>query len=80
MEKHRDGQRELHCAFAALEKANEWVPREELWLCLKGAGVAEKYVRTGAGYVREQYDSGGVRCRSDRWLQAGGRTTSTSMP
>ena len=31
MGKYREGQRELHCVFVDLEKAEDWVPREELW-------------------------------------------------
>ncbi|KAK3559330.1 hypothetical protein QTP86_012758 [Hemibagrus guttatus] len=49
MEKYRDGQRELH-----------WVPREELWYCMRKSGVAEKYVRV----VQDMYERSRtvVRC------------------
>ena len=45
MEKHREGQRELHCVFVNLEKAYDRVSREELWYCMRKSGMAEKYVR-----------------------------------
>ena len=32
MEKYREGQKELHCAFVDLEKAYDKVPREEVWI------------------------------------------------
>ncbi|KAK3545605.1 hypothetical protein QTP70_008208 [Hemibagrus guttatus] len=52
MEKYRDGQRELHCVFADLEKAYDRVPGEELWYCMRKSGVAEKYVRV----VQDMYE------------------------
>ena len=45
MEKHREGQRELHCVFVDLEKAYNRVPREELWYYTRKSEIAEKYVR-----------------------------------
>ena len=45
MEKYREGQKELPCVFADLEKAYDRVPREELRFCTRKSGVAEKYVR-----------------------------------
>ena len=45
MEKHREGQRELHCVFVNLEKAYDRVSREELWYCMRKSGMAEKYMR-----------------------------------
>ena len=44
MKKYREGQRELHCVFADLEKAYNRVSREELWYCMRKLGTAEKYV------------------------------------
>ena len=44
-EKYREGQKELHSVFIDLEKAYDRVPREEVWHCLRSAGVAEKYVK-----------------------------------
>ncbi|KAK3542720.1 hypothetical protein QTP70_000097 [Hemibagrus guttatus] len=43
-----------------LEKANERVPREELWYCMRKSGVAEKYVRV----VQDMYERSRtvVRC------------------
>ncbi|KAK3517562.1 hypothetical protein QTP70_012548 [Hemibagrus guttatus] len=60
MEKYRDGQRELYCVFADLEKAYDRVPREELWYCMRKSGVAEKYVRV----VQDMYERSRtvVRC------------------
>ncbi|KAK3541095.1 hypothetical protein QTP86_013354 [Hemibagrus guttatus] len=60
MEKYSHGQRELHCLFVDLEKAYDWVPRVELWYCMRKAGVAEMYVRV----VQDMYEKSRtvVRC------------------
>ena len=39
MEKWREGQKELHCAY-------DRVPRVELWKCMRQAGVPECYVES----------------------------------
>ena len=46
MEKWREVQKELHCVFIDLEKAYDRVPREELWECMRQAGVPECYVES----------------------------------
>ena len=35
LKKWTEGQNAVHCAFIDLEKANDRVPREELWECLR---------------------------------------------
>ena len=45
VEKYREGQEDLHCIFIDLEKANDRVPRQELWDCLRMKDVEEKYIR-----------------------------------
>ena len=59
-EKYREGQKELHSVFIDLEKAYDRVPREEMWHCLRSAGVAETYVRV----IQDMYDDSEtmVRC------------------
>ena len=42
MEKYREGQRELRCVFMDLDKAYDWVPREQLQYCMRKTGMAEK--------------------------------------
>ena len=39
MEKYREGQREIHCAFVDLVKAYDRVPRKELWYCMRKSGM-----------------------------------------
>ena len=60
MEKYREGQRELHCIFAGLDKAYDRVPREELWYCMRKSGIMEKYVQL----VQDMYEGSEtvVRC------------------
>ena len=55
MEKWREGQKELHCMFIDLEKAYDRVPREELWECMRQAGVPECYAES----IQDMYE--GVR-------------------
>ena len=45
MEKHREGQKKLHCVFLDLEKAYDRVPWEELCYCMRKSGIVEKYVQ-----------------------------------
>ena len=61
MEKYREGQKELHCAFVDLDKAYDKVPREEVWYCMRKSGLAEKYVRI---VQDDMYDNSitAVRC------------------
>ena len=44
-EKFREGQKDLHSVFIDLENAYDWVPREELYWCMRDKGVPEKYIR-----------------------------------
>ena len=59
-EKYREGQKELHCVFIDLEKAYDRVPREEVWYCLRSAGVPETYIEV----IQDMYDNSKtiVRC------------------
>ena len=60
MEKYREGQRELHCVFADLEKAYDRVSREKLWYSMRKSGMGEKYVQL----VQNMYEGSKtvVRC------------------
>ena len=60
MEKYREGQRELHCVFADLEKAYDRASLEELWYCMRKSGIVEKYVQL----VQDMYEESEtvVRC------------------
>ena len=60
MEKYREGQKELRCMSVELEKADDRVPRDELWYCMRKSGVAEKYIRV----VQDMYENSEtvVRC------------------
>ena len=60
MEKWRERQKAMHCVFIDLEKAYDWVPREELWECLRLAGTSECYVRI----IKDIYDRARTAVRS----------------
>ena len=45
IENYREGRKTLHCVFIDLEKAYDWVPREEVWHCLRKEGVSESYMQ-----------------------------------
>ena len=52
MEKYREGQRELHCAFLDLEKVYDRIPREELCVVLyEKIRNSGKVCATCTGYV-----------------------------
>ena len=66
MEKHREGQRQLHCVLVNLEKAYDRVPqKEQLWYYMRKSGIMEKYVRL----VREMYEEieTVMRCAEELW-------------
>ena len=52
MEKWREGQKELHCVFIDLERAYDRVPRDELWECMRQAGVPDCYVES----IQDMYE------------------------
>ena len=60
MKKYKEGQSELHCVFADLEKAYDRVPREELWYCTKKSEMVEKYLRLVQNMYEENETM--VRC------------------
>ena len=59
-EKYRETGKELHCVFVDLEKAYDRVPRDEVWFCMRGSGVSERYVQA----VQDMYEGSttSVRC------------------
>ena len=60
MEKWREGQKELHCVFIDLEKAYDRVSREELWECMRQAGVPKCYVES----IQDMYEGARTSVRS----------------
>ncbi|HEX4920193.1 MAG TPA: reverse transcriptase family protein, partial [Candidatus Bathyarchaeia archaeon] len=52
MEKYRERQKALHCAFLDLEKAYDSVPRELIWRTLQAKGVNGRYF----SIIRDMYD------------------------
>nr|XP_043614575.1 uncharacterized protein LOC122586658 [Erigeron canadensis] len=48
MEKYREKQKALHCAFLDLEKAYDSVPRQLIWRMLQAKGVTGRYIRGSA--------------------------------
>ena len=63
MEKYTEGQEQLYCVFADLEKAYNRVPREELFYCMRRSGLPEKYVRV----VQDMYKD----CMTVVWCAVG---------
>ena len=45
MEKHRGMQKELHMVYIGPDETYVWIPRREVWMCLREQGVPERYVR-----------------------------------
>ncbi len=50
----------MHCVFIDLEKAYDRVPREELWECMRQAGVSECYVES----IQDMYEGARTSVRS----------------
>ena len=63
MEKYREGQKGLHMVFIDLEKAYDWVPRQEVWRCMREKGVPEKYVKI----IQDMYN----RVKTHVWCSVG---------
>ena len=62
MEKYREGQEGLHCVFVDLEKASDKVSREDVWYCMRKAGLAEQYLYNNTGlYASWSLPSGVLR-------------------
>ena len=64
IEKHREGQENLHCVFIDLEKAYDRVPRDEVWNCLRIKGVSEKYVKL----IQDMYQDSKAQVRCSNGL------------
>ncbi|KAL1454815.1 hypothetical protein WDU94_008949 [Cyamophila willieti] len=60
MEVHREEEKALVFVFIDLEKANDRVPRDEIWRRMRVKGTPEKYVRI----VKDMYDGAVTRIRS----------------
>ena len=73
MEKYREGQRQLHCVFVDLEKAEDRVLRKELWYCMKKSGIAKNICAICTGYIRGKQNSGEMCNRNYRKFQGEGR-------
>ena len=59
MDKYREGQRELHCVFADLEKTYDRAPRKDLWCCMRKSGIMKNYVRL----VQDMYEGSETEMR-----------------
>ena len=68
MDKHREKGKGLHCVFIDLETAYNSVLRQEVWRCMRGEGVPEKYVRI----VQDMYGGARTKVQSSvgltRWI------------
>ena len=68
-----DGEERTECSVCTrnqVERTYDWVPREEVWLCLREKGVSETVGQGCAGHASRKYDSSekccGVWVRSSR--------------
>ena len=62
MEKYREEQKELHCVFMGMEKAYNTVPNDELWYCLRKAGLTASY-----GNVQDMYKGSKITVNCTIW-------------
>ena len=67
--------------FIDLEKANDRVPRQEVWRCMRENGVPEKYVMIVQDiYVRRSENPGKKQWRNNGHDPSGSRVTSRIFP
>ena len=54
LEKWNEGQKTVNCVFIDLEKSDDWVPRKQMWECLRLTETSECYVRVIRVCMTEQ--------------------------
>ena len=60
IEKHREGNTNLHLVFIDLEKAYDRIPRSEVWNCLRIKKVPEKYIKV----IQDMYKDSETQIRT----------------